>query len=184
MSEEIMAVNPDDGALLWHHKVDPPGANLATPLWNGKDTIFCSSAYDAGSRAFELTKTGSTTSVEQLWYSRKMRLHHGNVIRVGDYVYGSSGDFGPAFFMGVDLATGKVAWRERGFKKATCVYADGKVILFDEDGHLALATVTPKGMTVHSTCKVGETYAWAAPTLVGKTLYVRDRKHIMALDVG
>jgi hypothetical protein len=58
------------------------------------------------------------------------------------------------------------------------------VILLDEDGNLALATVTPKGMTVHSKCKVGETYAWAAPTLVGRTLYIRDRKHIMALDIG
>jgi len=184
MAKDIMAVNPDNGALLWHQEVKPGGANLATPLWDGKDTIFCSSAYDSGSRAFKLTKTGGTTSVEQIWYTRKMRLHHGNVIRIGDYVYGSSGDFGPAFFMGLNLKTGKVAWRKRGFKKATCVYADGKLILLDEDGNLALATVNPRGMTVHSRCKVGEKYAWAAPTLVGKTLYVRDRKHIVALDVG
>lgn len=39
-------------------------------------------------------------------------------------------------------------------------------------------------MTVHSRCTVAEPYAWAAPTLVGKTLFVRDRKKIMALDLG
>jgi hypothetical protein len=39
-------------------------------------------------------------------------------------------------------------------------------------------------MTVHARCKVAEPYAWAAPTLVGTKLYIRDRKHIMALEVG
>ena len=61
---------------------------------------------------------------------------------------------------------------------------DGKMIILDEDGNLALATVTPQGMTVHSKCKVAQRYAWATPTLVGTTLYVRDRKHILALDLG
>lgn len=40
-----------------------------------------------------------------------------------------------------------------------------------------------EGMTVHSECAIPERCDWAAPTLVGTTLYVRDRKHIMALDL-
>ena len=120
---------------------------------------------------------------EELWYSRKMRVHHANAIPLGDYVYGSSGDFGPAFFMGVNVRTGEIVWRERGFAKSTCVYADGKLILLDEDGQLALATATPQGLTVHSKCKLTERYSWAAPTLVGTKLYLRDRKNILALDL-
>ena len=58
------------------------------------------------------------------------------------------------------------------------------VQILDEDGNLALATATPEGLTIHSKCKIAERYSWAAPTLVGTTLYVRDRQHIMALDVG
>ncbi|MGD2108165.1 MAG: PQQ-like beta-propeller repeat protein [Phycisphaerae bacterium] len=183
-SKEIFAVDPDNGELRWQHVTEPEGANISTPVWNDKNLIFCTSAYDSGSRALKLTKDGEKTAAEQVWYSRKMRVHHGNVVRLGDHIYGSSGDFGPAFFMGINLNTGKVAWRERGFKKATCVYGDGKLIILDEDGNLALATVTPEGMTVHSKCKVTERLSWAAPTLVGKTLYVRDRKHIMALDLS
>ncbi len=184
MQDNMMGVNPANGKLLWSLGLTPQGANLSTPLWNGTDLLFCSSAYDSGSRVVKLTKQDGKTVPEEMWYTRKMRMHHCNAIRIGDYVYGSSGDSGPAFFMALNLETGKVAWRERGFAKATCVYADGKVILLDEDGHLALATVTPEGITVHSKCKIAERYAWAAPTLVGKTLYVRDRKHVMALDVG
>jgi hypothetical protein len=99
-------------------------------------------------------------------------------------LYGSSGDFGPAFFMGVHVRTGKIKWRERGISKATCVYGDGKCILLDEDGHLVLARISPEKFTVVSKCEVAERTAWAAPTLVGKTLYLRDRKKITALDLG
>jgi outer membrane protein assembly factor BamB len=184
MQREMMGVNPDTGELLWTHEFTPDGANIATPLWTGDGLLFCSSAYGSGSRVVKLTKKDGKTVPEELWYDRKMRIHHGNAVRIGDYVYGSSGDFGTVLFMSMNVKTGKVAWRERGFKKATCVYADGKLIILDEDGELALATVTPEGLTVHAKCKVAERYAWAAPTLVGKTLYIRDRQHIMALDLG
>lgn len=184
LSKDIIGLDPNNGELLWRHETKPEGANLSTPVFDGTDTFFCSSAYDSGSRAVRLSKKDGKIVPEELWYSRKMRVHHGNVIRLGDFVYGSSGDFGPAFFMAVNLKNGEIAWRERGFTKANCVYADGKLILLDEDGQLALTKVDPKGLTVLSKCKIAERYAWAAPTLVGSTLYVRDRKHIMALDLS
>ena len=58
------------------------------------------------------------------------------------------------------------------------------VHVLDEDGELALVSVDPKGMKILSQAKVLERYAWAAPTLVDKTLYLRDRKKIMALDLS
>jgi outer membrane protein assembly factor BamB len=182
---ELAGLSPENGELLWTlpHKTQF-GANLSSPMWNGKDILFCSAAYDSGSRAVKLSQKDGKTLPEELWYSRKMRIHHGNSVHAGNYVYGSSGDFGPAFFMGMDLPSGKIAWRERGFSKANCVLAAGKLIILDEDGQLALATATPDGLTVHSKCKLLEKYAWAAPTLVGTKLYIRDRKNIMALELG
>ena len=54
----------------------------------------------------------------------------------------------------------------------------------DEDGSLALARVSPKGLQVLSETQLFDTTSWTAPTLAGKTLYLRDRKKIMALDLG
>ncbi|MCH7591497.1 MAG: PQQ-like beta-propeller repeat protein [Planctomycetes bacterium] len=185
MGSELVGLDPNSGELLWSHPHKTQyGANLSTPVFDGKDILFCSAAYDSGARAIRLSREGGKTVAKELWYSRKMRLHHGNAVQFGGYVYGSTGDFGPAFFMGMNLETGKIAWRQRGFKKATCVYGDGKVIILDEDGKLALATLSPDGLNILSTCEITERYSWAAPTLAGRTLYVRDRKTIMALDVG
>ena len=63
-----------------------------------------------------------------------MRVHIGTVIRLGNHVYGSSGDFGPAFLTAVDVKTGKIVWQDRSFARAQLLYADGKLILLDEDG--------------------------------------------------
>lgn len=185
MGTQVAGLNPDNGKMLWSHPHKTQyGANLATPFWDGKDLIFTSAAYDSGSRIIKLNHKDGKTVPQELWYSRKMRIHHGNAIQIGDFLYGSSGDFGPAFFMAININTGKVAWRKRGFAKATCVYSKDKLIILDEDGKLALATVSPEGINILSECKLTERYSWAAPTLVGKTLYLRDRKHILALDLG
>ena len=113
-----------------------------------------------------------------------MRVHIGNTVRIGDYIYGSSGDFGPAFFAAVNVKTGQVAWQDRSLAKASFVYADGKLILVDEDGNLALATLSLTGLKVHSKISLLSRNAWTAPSLAGKILYVRDRKVIMALDLS
>lgn len=183
--DALAGFNPDSGEPLWsvEHKTQY-GANLMTPHFDGKDKIFCSAAYDSGARVVQLSKTEGKTTAKELWFSRKMRLHHGNALGIEGVVYGSSGDFGPAFFMAIDIDDGKVLWRERGFKKATFLHAGGKFLILDEDGQLALATASPDKLTVISQAKVAETYAWAAPTLVGTRLYVRDRKHIMAFELG
>lgn len=185
-TKNILGINPENGETLWSHAHPTQyGANLTTPLWDGKDKIYMSSAYDGGSRVIQLTDNGGKIEPKELWFSKKMRVHHANAVKVGEYLYGSSGDFGPAFFMGVNINTGEIAWRDRGFAKSTCLLAGAdRVIILDEDGKLALAQVSPKELKVLSQHQVCEKTAWAAPTLVGTTLYVRDRKTITALDLG
>ena len=117
----------------------------------------------------------------------KTRFPMHTPVAVGNYIYGGSGSFegqAAAKMIAIEAKTGKRAWAKRGFSLASCVYADGKLIILDVNGQLALATPTPEGLTVHSQCKVTERYSLSAPALVGTTLYVRDRKNIMALDLG
>jgi hypothetical protein len=102
---------------------------------------------------------------------------------LGDLVFGSSGDFGPAPMTAVDVKTGNIVWQDRAFPKANFVYADGKLILLDEDGQLALVTLSSQGMKVLAKAAVMDRTAWTPPALAGTKLYVRDRKTIAALDL-
>jgi outer membrane protein assembly factor BamB len=184
MLEELIGVDPNDGTLLWRypHK-NSEGVNASTPVWGDDNLLFCSSAYDGGSAVIKLTRTSDKTSVQEVWSHRVMRMHFGNVIRVGDTLYGSSGDMGPTPLTALDVKTGQLLWRDRSLAKSALVYADDRFIAIDEDGNLIMATLTPSGVKLHAKVELLKNNAWTPPTLVGTTLYVRDRKSIMALDL-
>jgi outer membrane protein assembly factor BamB len=185
MQQEVGGFDPNNGEEFWRHPHPTEyGLNISTPVWGDDRLLFISSAYNGGSRCIQLSRKDGKTAVKELWFTPRMRVHMGTAIRIGDYVYGSSGDFGPAFLTAIDVKTGKIAWQDRSFAKANFIFADGKVILLDEDGNLALATFSPDGLHVHSKAQLFNNNAWTVPTLVGSRLFVRDRKVMMALDVG
>jgi outer membrane protein assembly factor BamB len=182
----VAGLNPTTGQTLWTHphKTDW-GLNISTPLWSPADhLLFVSSAYGTGSRVIELRQAGGKTTATEKWFSNRMRVHIGSVIRLGNFVYGSSGDFGPAFITAIDVTSGNIAWQDRAFSRAQLLYADGKLVILDEDGNLGLATVTTDGLQVLAKAPVLENRAWTPPTLVGTKLYARDRKNIAAFELG
>ena len=185
LGKQIVGVDPNNGALLWSHgHVTEWGLNISMPVWGSDNLLFLSSAYSGGSRVLKLSRKDGKTNVEELWFHRRFRLHHGTAIRIGDYVYGSSGDFGPAFFAAVNVKTGDITFQDRSFPKTNFLYADDKLIILDEDGNLALATVSPAGLGIISKVSLMKNLAWTVPTLAGTKLYVRDRRTITAVDLS
>ncbi len=112
-----------------------------------------------------------------------MHVHHSDVVRIGNIIVGSSGDFGPAPLTAVDITSGKVLWQTRDFPKVNIVVADHKAILLDEDGLLALANLSPDGCKVLAKAQLLDKLSWTAPALAGTKLYVRDKKSIAAFDL-
>jgi outer membrane protein assembly factor BamB len=181
----VTGLDPRTGAILWIHPHDPGNdLNCTTPLWGPDNVLVLSSAYKAGSRALELRQDGGATRVAERWFTNRVRFMFLSAIRQGDFVYGTTGDFGPAFLTALDIRTGQAAWQHRGFSRASLLQAGEKTIILDEDGDLALAKLTPQGATILAQAKIFETVSWTVPTLVGTTLYARDREKIVALDLG
>jgi hypothetical protein len=81
------------------------------------------------------------------------------------------------------MKTGNVLWKDRTIPAAAFLYADGKLIMVDQDGNLSLAKVSPGGLQVLSRATLLHSNAWTAPALVGTTLYLRDRSSMMAVDL-
>ncbi len=185
MGSEVVGLDPLTGDLRWRFPHENRyHQNICMPVWGDDHILFITSVEGGGSRGLRLTRVGDETRVEELWHNPKVKVHHTNAIRVGDYVYTSTGGRGPALINAINVKTGELAWRERGFAKATLLYADGRFILLDEDGNLALARATPEHLTILSKVHLLDRPAWTVPTLVGHRLYLRDKKVIMALDLG
>jgi outer membrane protein assembly factor BamB len=185
LGKVVAGINPNNGELLWSHPhATQWGLNISMPVWGSDNLLFISSAYNGGSRVLKLAQKDGKTTAEELWAHGRMRLHHGTAVRIGDYIYASSGDFGPSFFAAINVKTGEMPYQDRTFPKTNFVLADGKLIILDEDGNLALATATPTELKVISKVSVMKNLAWTVPTLVGTKLYLRDRQTITALDLS
>jgi hypothetical protein len=67
--------------------------------------------------------------------------------------------------------TGEQRWSARGFPNANFIQADGKLIIFDEDGWLVLARPKPEGsLEILAKAHVLRHNAWTLPTcLLTKT---------------
>ena len=183
--QAVHGLDPDTGEILWVHAHDAGNDfNFQVPLWGEDNILFMSSGYIGGSRAIRLTRDGDLTTSTELWHDPRLRFTFLNPLRLGEFVYGTSGQGATAIMTATHVATGETAWRTRGFSRANMLYADGKAIILQEDGTLSMVTLAPSGMSSLAETDLFETTSWTVPTLVGTTLYARDRERVVALDLG
>ena len=67
---------------------------------------------------------------------------------------------------------------------AQSLYADNKLIFLDQSGQLAIARVSPTNIETLDTAQITEPVSWTLPTLVSTKLYVRDKKHILVIELA
>lgn len=186
MDGAILAVNPHNGDLQWQvpFKADY-SITVATPVWGPDNLLFVSSEYNGGTKVIELQRNGLQTKATELWNSNRLRLHHGNAIRIGDASYFSNGGKGSqAILTAVDVRSGKILWQQRSIEKATFVWADQKLITLDQDGNLMIAHPSPQGFKIAAKAPLLTPLSWTPPVLVGSRLYLRDRRSMMAVDLS
>jgi len=174
---KVIGVDPNDGRLLWSHPMTSDWDPTITPAWDRRTSVLVKD----GDKTclIELTTADGKTTPREAWSSSKLNPAVPTPVLVGERFYGST----RTALVAVSARTGEHAWSERGFPLASIVHADGKLILLDENGQLTLATVTAEGLSIQSQVIVTEKYSLTSPALAGATLFVRDRKHILALDL-
>ena len=184
--EGVVGLDPDTGKSLWRAPIEFDNGNHLTPIVPCDEThLWVGSQFPSGGgRLLALERTGGSLEAKQEWFTSKLRASHWTSIRIGDHIYGSIGGNDMSFLAAFEWKTGKIVWRERGFHKAQCLYADGKLLFLDENGKLGLAKVSPTELTILDSAQLTESVSWTLPTLTGTTLYLRDRKHVLALDLS
>ncbi|MCP3956938.1 MAG: PQQ-binding-like beta-propeller repeat protein [bacterium] len=182
----VVALDPSTGRLLWESPMEFNNGNHLTPIVKcDENHIWVGSQFPTGGgRLLEIRLEDGTWTANQVWFETYLRAAHWTSIRIGDFIYGSTGGNSLSVLTAFNWKTGEVAWRRRGFHKAQSLYADGKLLFLDEAGQLVLARISPTGLDVLASAEVTESVSWTLPTLVGTRLYLRDQAHILALDLA
>jgi outer membrane protein assembly factor BamB len=129
----------------------------------------------------KLTVKGKTASVEEVWYAKELANHHGGVMLVDGYVYGSTSNW-----VCLDWKTGEVKWDVEGVGKGCVTMADGLLYTMSEKKKVGLAKPSPKGHELISQFELpeqGEGPCWAHPVVCDGRLYIRYDGFLYAYDV-
>lgn len=178
--EALVSVNPEDGRLYWRYPWETMmDCNVATPIVAG-DYVFLSSGYGHGCALLKIVPKGSgALTVERVYAHTEMSNHFSTSVLYEGHLYG----FDDARLVCMELETGKVLWRTRGFRKGSLLVADDHLIILGENGELALAEATPARYGEKASFRVSRSRCWTMPALAGGKLYIRDQEQIVCLDL-
>jgi outer membrane protein assembly factor BamB len=182
-SRHAIGVNADTGGLLWRFEhVTPWDENIFSPIFHDGH-VFISTGHRVGSVMLKVTVQGQQANVREVWRSTNLDNHHGGVILLDGYLYGSRWSSGWAC---LEWKSGKTMYNERGVGKGSLTYADGMLYTLGENGLMGLVPATPQGHTLVSRFQLpagGEGPAWAHPVVCGGRLYLRHGDFLYAYDV-
>jgi outer membrane protein assembly factor BamB len=179
-AKQLISVDPASGQVLWTYPWKTSyDVNAATPIFIPPSRLFVSSGYDTGAALLELRPGGRGLKAEQVWKSRGLKNQFSSSVRVGPAIYG----FDNKTLKAVDLATGEDLWRERGFDHGSLIYADGHLVILSERGRLALVEASATAFQEKGAVQIFEGKCWTAPSLAGGSLYLRDEKELVSLDL-
>ena len=180
--KSVVGIDANNGELLWKAPRAGKTAVVSNPIFH-EGSLFVTSSYGVGCNGFEVSGSGGNFKAKQTYANKSIANHHGGCIRVGDYVYASSG----SVLVCLDLKTGKEMWKERSAGKGAIVVVGNKIILRAESkGTISLVELNPNTYKEISRFEQPERTrkkAWAHPVVCDGVLYIRDQGLLLTYDL-
>ena len=191
-SEDLLAVNPDNGDIVWTYKTylkerEPSFGGKTAPVTPTiKDNeIFLTKGYDYPAVMLQMAADGK--SVKEKWMNKTLDNHHGGVVLVNGFIYGSNWlDNDKGNWVCLKWDTGEVMYEEPWINKGSIISADNKLYCYEEkSGTVGLVNPNPKKFEVVSSFKVnkGSGMYWAHPMINDGKLFIRHGAFLMVYKI-
>lgn len=188
----LVGVDAKTGEFLWNYRRIANGTgNIPTPIVKG-DLIFTSTGYGTGAALLRLSNQGGRVQMKEEYFlpGKTLQNHHGQLVLVGEYVYGGhEHNEGHPFCL--HMESGKFAWGPIGKNdhpgrgSAAITYADGHVYFRWQDNVMGLVEASPGGYVLKGQFNLPGNLGtgWQHPVVLDGKLYIRGRDQVICYDV-
>jgi outer membrane protein assembly factor BamB len=203
----VKSLDPQTGKVLWsvpfpaNGVPQRPVVPIMTPRWEG-NLLFVSNFYEG---AMVIATESDAPGARMKWAADKGDPHHRQGLNVvmstpfirDGYVYGVAGN---GEIRCLELDTGKLQWKDvsaTGKKPtflATCflVANEDRFFIFNDQGYLIIAQLTPHGYTELDRTRLLETtthargrqVVWSHPAFANRCMYVRNEKELICVNLA
>lgn len=171
-NNELAMLDPKTGEVQLNHAWEHEGYRSLQPQLISDDSILLPSGPGDGSRRIRVLRDDSGWSTEEVWTSRFLRPDFNDVVIHDGHIYG----FDKTFFVCVDLETGELMWKVRGYGAGQVLLLQQSEILMvvSERGGIALVKADPAEHQELASIEAVEGKTWNHPVVIGDRLYVRN----------
>jgi outer membrane protein assembly factor BamB len=184
-ANSLVGISPKEGSLLWKTERKGKTAVIPDPVVS-EEHVYVTSGYGAGCDLFKVTRSDGKFATSPVYRENKdMENHHGGVVLVDGCIYGYADRKG---WTCQDLLTGQVKWVDKSLGKGSIVYADGKLILRQEDKAGTIVLVEASSTAYKEISRFDQPErsgknSWPHPVVAGGKLYIRDQDLLLCYQV-
>jgi hypothetical protein len=182
----LVSVAPASGEVLWRYALAYNGTSVAaSPVVQG-DTVYVSRAYPtrAGAVVVKISGNGANFSATKVWDKPNQLMNHwATPVYYDGYYYGIYGQ-GTLNFRAVDAKNGDTKWTISGFGYGSVTRVKDKLIVFGDDGVIALVDTNPESYTELARVEPVQGRCWNNPAISDGRIYARSTTEAVALDVS
>jgi outer membrane protein assembly factor BamB len=175
----LVGVDASSGRLLWQTPFEARSiTNSITPLVYGGNTVIVS-GQGKPLTAYTIANKDGRWTAELAWENPQLSLSFSNAVLDRDAVFSMSAMNSGQFFW-ADAKTGKTLWTStpRQGGNAAIVRAGNLLFVLKDDAQLMIARSTPGVFEPLKTYTIADSETWAAPSISGNRLFVKDVSHV------
>jgi len=179
--ENLVGVAEATGELLWKRPFSTQFTqNAITPIVHGGNVII--SGLEKPVSAFKVVKRENRWLTENVWENQEVALYMANAVVVRDVLFGMSHRRSGQFFA-LDANTGKTLWTSppRQATNAAISYGGNLLFILKDEGELIVAKASAAGFEPVKRYTVADSATWAAPTIAGNRIFVKDTSSLAQL---
>lgn len=197
LSNYLIMVDAKNGAILSKYNYAAQDNEVSVAFWNGgpytntntpiynNGNIYVTSGYDHIGAMFDVSD--DFKSLRLKWINRDLDVHHGGVVLVDGFIYGSNWvNNSNGNWCCIDWKTGETKYQKKWITKGSIISADDLLYCYEErTGNIAMVEASPTGFNIVSSFKVplGSGPHWSHPVINDGILYVRHGNSLMAYNI-